>query len=137
MKTIKAGCILVNLETKQIALVCRDGSYSFPKGHMESGETKQECAVRETVEETGHKCHLISQKEIAIINYVTPRGEDVKNYFYVAIQDGIVDTKIDEIHTEETHWVAFDEVETRLSHENLIQLWKEIKLEIENIMNNI
>lgn len=136
MKTIKAGCILVNLETREIALVCRKGSYSFPKGHMESDETVQECAVRETIEETGYNCHLISQKEIAVINYVTPKGEDVENYFYVAVQDGIVDSEIDEKDIEETVWVAFDEVEAKLSHENLIQLWKKIKLEIGNVINN-
>ena len=32
MKTQKAGCILVNGVSKEIALVCRDGEYSFPKG---------------------------------------------------------------------------------------------------------
>ena len=67
MITIKAGCILINMETKRIALVCRKGEFSFPKGHLEEGEKIEECAIRETIEETGHECHLI--KEIAKINY--------------------------------------------------------------------
>ena len=29
---IKAGCILINIKTREIALICRDGKYSFPKG---------------------------------------------------------------------------------------------------------
>lgn len=39
MKNIvkKAGCILINLENNTIALVLRDGEYSFPKGHLEAG----------------------------------------------------------------------------------------------------
>lgn len=51
MKNIvkKAGCILINLDNSKIALVLRDGDYSFPKGHLENGETIKECAIRETV----------------------------------------------------------------------------------------
>ncbi len=39
MKVLKAGCILYNKETQKIALICRDGEFSFPKGHLEKGET--------------------------------------------------------------------------------------------------
>ena len=37
----KAGCVLVNIETRQVGLVYRNkkNDYSFPKGHLEMGET--------------------------------------------------------------------------------------------------
>ena len=60
----KAGCILVNLENKKIALVLRKGDYSFPKGHLEDGETIKECAIRETIEETGHEVEILVMKLI-------------------------------------------------------------------------
>jgi len=49
MITKKAGTVLLNLETEQIALIYRKrlNDYSFPKGHLESGESLQECAVRD------------------------------------------------------------------------------------------
>ena len=94
MITIKAGCILINMETKRIALVCRKGEFSFPKGHLEEGEKIEECAIRETIEETGHECHLI--KEIAKINYSNPSGEDVENYFFIAMDDGVSKKHINE-----------------------------------------
>lgn len=67
IKVKKAGCILINIDTQKIALLCRNGEYSFPKGHLEKGESIKECAVRETKEETAHNCHLLGNKEIDIL----------------------------------------------------------------------
>lgn len=84
MKNIvkKAGCILINLENNTIALVLRDGEYSFPKGHLEAGETIKECAIRETIEETGHEVKITAD-EIGIIKYITPKGENVENHMQI------------------------------------------------------
>lgn len=136
MITIKAGCILINMETKKIALVCRKGEFSFPKGHLEEGEKIEECAIRETVEETGHECHLIKEKEIAKINYSNPSGEDVENYFFVAMDDGVSEKNINENDKEETIWKDFSEIENTLSYENLVELWNNIKNEVKEIIDN-
>ena len=50
METLKAGCFLINRETKEIALIYRkkQNDYSFPKGHVEDGESLKEAAIRET-----------------------------------------------------------------------------------------
>src|SRR5699024_9531130 len=101
MITIKAGCILINMETKKIALVCRKGEFSLAKGHIEESEKIEECAIRETVEETGHEWHLIKEKEITKINYSNPSGEDVENYFFVAMDDGVSEKNINENDKEE------------------------------------
>ena len=130
----KAGCILMNLDTKKIALVCRKGEFSFPKGHLESGENLQECAIRETVEETGHDCYVINNKEIAIMHYTSSRGEEVENYFYLAIDKGKSRQIIDENDKEETVWKEFDEVEDTLSYQNLKELWNKIKNEVKKIL---
>lgn len=136
MITKKAGCILVNLETKKIALVCRDGNYSFPKGHMEDAENIKQCAIRETIEETGHKCHLIKEDEISIIQYITPKGQDVENYFYLAADDGTTTEKINDEDREQTVWIDFEDVEKTLSHDNLIEMWGNIKEEIRVVIYN-
>lgn len=133
---IKGGCILINIENKEIALVCREGNYSFPKGHLEEGETIVECAIRETIEETGHNCHLYSQKEIAIIYFNNSKGEKVENYFYIAIDDGKSKKEINYKDKEITVWKKYTEVEETLSHENLKQFWNEIKEKVENIIKN-
>ena len=90
MVTKKAGTILLNLKTKQIGLIYReqDNSYTFPKGHLEEGETLEECAIRETEEETLRANHLLFNQEISIITYTTPDGENVENHMYISIDDG-------------------------------------------------
>ena len=68
--TKKAGCILLDKNNK-VALVCKDGKkFSFPKGHLEEGETLIECALRETEEETQRKCYLLSNKELIMVSYM-------------------------------------------------------------------
>ena len=131
MKTQKAGCILVNGVSKEIALVCRDGEYSFPKGHLEQGEDLRQCAIRETIEETGHKCSVVGEKEIAIINYITPKGVDVEVHFYLAIDEGIYLGKINEEDKEETIWVDIDKVEETLSYQDLKDLWNSVRAQVE------
>lgn len=47
-------------ETEFLILLQRNRCWSFPKGHMEAGETEQETALRELQEETG--LHAILQR---------------------------------------------------------------------------
>lgn len=128
-KVLKAGCILVNPNNKKIGLVFRkkQADYSFAKGHLEEGESLLECALRETEEETGRKCKLVSEKEVGILRYITKKGENVDTYIYLAIDDGKSDKVISEDLKEELEWLEIDEVEKVLTHDDLKELWYEVK----------
>lgn len=136
MATQKAGCILINKKTKKIGLIIdkHEGKCSFPKGHLEEGETLQECAVRETKEETLRNSHIIDDKEAAIVRYITPRGEDVENHLYYAIDDGECTEKIAEEDIENLLWKDFEEVESALTFQNLKDTWNEIKDKVKTLM---
>ena len=55
-----AGGFVLN-ETNEVLIMFRRGKWDLPKGKMDKGETFEECAVRETEEETGLKnVNLIS-----------------------------------------------------------------------------
>lgn len=138
MKVRKAGCVLINRENRKIALVHRikKDDYSFPKGHWEDGETLQQCAVRETEEETGRKNHLIYEKEISILKYITSSGEDVENYMYLAQDDGESEKVFPQELKEELVWVDVKDVEEILSYPDLKEFWRKIKSEVENILDN-
>ena len=129
MITKKAGTVLINIESKKIALVDRNDfkGLEFPKGHLEEGETLQQCAIRETEEETQRKNHLFEEKELNRVRYVTSKGEDVELYIYLSIDDGPTEKNIKEHDKEEWIWVDFDKVEESLVFQNLIDFWKESK----------
>lgn len=126
-KTQKGGCILINLENKTVALVHREqyDDYSFPKGHLEKGETLKECAIRETNEETKRSCELLKEDYIYIEEYKTPRGEEVEMYYYLAKDIGPSDNTSTDTHP--TIWVTFDEVYDKLTYPSLKEVWNNVK----------
>lgn len=132
----KAGCILINVNNKKIALVYRDGGYSFPKGHLEQNETLKECAIRETKEETGHNCHLINENDSLVIRYNNSKGQKVETYFYLAFDDGITKDEIKETDKEKTEWINYENVENVLSYQNLKEFWEKIKSKVESVLCN-
>ena len=129
MKTKKAGSVLINLENKEIGLVYRAAlnDYSFPKGHLEEGESLKECAVRETIEETGRNCSILDENVLDVLYYTTPRGEDVEKHMYLTKDLGPYNEEIPEELKESLVWVKIDEVENKLSYEDLKEFWNKIK----------
>ena len=129
MITTKGGCILINKVDKTIAIIYRPqyDDYSFPKGHMEEGEEVIDCAIRETIEETARDIKLISNEPLCIDKYITPRGENVECYYYLAEDNGEYKGEIAEKDREICKWVKFDEVEGLLSYDNPVKMWNEIK----------
>lgn len=134
----KAGTILLNLKTKQIGLVYRESEndFSFPKGHVENGETLQQCAIRETEEETLRANHLLLNDEIYTLKYITPSGEDVENHIYISIDDGPTTKNISLDDQENLKWMYHSDVENVLSYDNLKELWHTVKSPIERILEN-
>ncbi len=53
---LKAGCIVIDPKMQTIGLIYREklNDFEFAKGHLKTGETITECAIRETAEETKH-----------------------------------------------------------------------------------
>ena len=122
----KAGCILLDKSRKKVALVFRDvyKDFSFPKGHVENGETLKECAVRETEEETGRVNHIIFDQSF-VMKYKNREG-DVSVYFYIAQDDGKTERLIAEKDKEYLVWKDFDDVVSALTYPSTRKLWKEV-----------
>ena len=59
-------------EKEYLILLQTNSCWSFPKGHMEAGETEEETALRELYEETGLSAKLIPGKKTAYAYNVPP-----------------------------------------------------------------
>ena len=122
-QTLKAGCILINQATKQIGLIYRKklNDYSFPKGHLEENETIEECAVRETAEETKRDCKIVINEPI-MNEYITPNGENCICYMYLALDTGASNNTSEDTH--DLVWVDLEKVIDILTYDSLKQVWK-------------
>lgn len=123
MATKKAGCVLVNTKTKMIGLIFRDfrNDYSFPKGHLETGETLQECAIRETAEETKRDCKIIEEAGEFVEHYTTPNGEECETHMFLAVDTGKSDNTSTDVH--DLIWTSFEKVEDVLTYQTLKDTW--------------
>lgn len=130
MATQKAGLFLINKQTKCIALIYRENhkDYTFPKGHLEKGESLLECAVRETAEETKREAKVITSIPPVVGHYTTSSGEECECHMYVAIDQGKSNNTSTDTHT--LIWTPVLEVEEKLSYESLKLTWKKILPEI-------
>jgi 8-oxo-dGTP diphosphatase len=83
-----------------------NGTWSFPGGHLESGETPEECAIRETIEETG--LIVESARVVALTNDVFPDGGHYVTIWMKA--DGVGDGEVilDPTEASEYGWFPLD-----------------------------
>ena len=94
----------------------RGGHRSFPKGHMEAGETELMTAIREVWEETAVKIRIRSDFR-ATVHYMPMPGVRKEVVYF------LTRTEQEEIHPREgeiaeVEWVPLDRAERALTHEN-------------------
>ncbi|MBQ7917820.1 MAG: NUDIX domain-containing protein [Clostridia bacterium] len=136
MATIKAGCYLIDVDKKMIALIHREkqNDYSFPKGHVEDGEDIMTAAIRETAEETKRIAVIVKEFEPHLEEYVTPKGEECACFMFIAIDGGKSDN--DSTDTHEVVWTPFEDVENVLTYPSLKTSWGDVKENIKKVMDN-
>jgi diadenosine hexaphosphate hydrolase (ATP-forming) len=61
----------------------RNGSWVFPKGHIEAGESKVDAAVREVEEEAGVQASIVDPRQTWQTEYVNPRREGRRITWYL------------------------------------------------------
>ena len=82
-----AGAVLYTVidgERRYVLVREKNGSYGMPKGHVESGETLAETAIREIREETGVSAALHSQDPFTVDEYPIAGGDTKRVSWFVA-----------------------------------------------------
>ncbi len=126
----KAGAIVLSAKNKgNIVLIYRISlnDWSFPKGHVEKGETYEQTMIREIKEETGLDVKIIKKLPDNLYSN-EDEGKISTKMFLVASED---DSKIKpELPGDRTEWIPYDEVVEKLSYDNLKDYFKKVLPEI-------
>ena len=105
-----AGCICFD-SLGRVLLIRYYSHYSFPKGHIEKGETAEEAARRETEEESGVRVKIVAPP---VIVPSQKAGDERKVYFFPSVYlSG--EPACQEGETDASFWIDIDEAETLLS----------------------
>lgn len=92
------------------------GHWSFPKGHVEEGETEEETAKREIMEETGIDVNLDTTFR-EIVTY-SPKKDTQKNVVYFIGKAKNTDYRPQEDEIAEIKWVEIGLAGKVLAYEN-------------------
>lgn len=124
------GCIVLDgdkiLVEKEIS---REGDrfWTFPKGHMEPGETEEQTALRETKEEVGLDVEIIDKESIDS-NYFLANGKILKQVVhFLAKPIGNTTPTPQPEEVEEIRWMSLDEAHKLDSFEYLKIMIEEVK----------
>ncbi len=94
----------------------RGGHRSFPKGHMEAGETEIMTAIREVYEETGVNVRIKSDFRETVHYMPMPGVRKEVVYFLTRTEQKQIRPREGEI--AEVEWVPLEKAEGSLTHEN-------------------
>lgn len=120
----KAGAIIMSRDLKSIALVYRSikNDWTFPKGHIEEGETDVVAMRREVLEETEMSVEVI--QDLPDMRYVDGNGKDVSIKMFLTIFIG--NKQEDKTRCEQIEWVPINEVTQKLSYLNLREYFSSV-----------
>jgi len=78
-----AGGVVINDSGSVLLIRHRNGSWVFPKGHIEPGESKADTAVREVEEEAGVQASVLDPRQTWQTQYTNPRREGRRITWYL------------------------------------------------------
>jgi 8-oxo-dGTP pyrophosphatase MutT (NUDIX family) len=114
-KVIEAAGGVVDKGGK-ILLIFRKGRWDIPKGKLDKGEKKKECAIREVEEETGVKVAIEQKINTTWHTYITNKRYILKKtHWYVmkCVDDVNLGPQIEE-DIEEAKWMTLPELRAAL-----------------------
>ena len=119
---LAAGGVVVETDGDVVRVLLvhrpRYGDWSFPKGGVNAGESVEDAALREVMEETGIECRIERKLAVARYHYRTKRGAvrpKAVHYFLMEPVGGQITTDGQEVDLSE--WLGIDDARRRLSYD--------------------
>ncbi len=119
------GVIVFELNGEPLVLATHRPHYddwSIPKGKLDVGETEEQCAVREVLEETGLHVHL--HEELPVANYIDHKGRP-KTVRYWRMTLDLQQHRVDVLppfvpndEVDEVRWLSPPDAQTLLHYEH-------------------
>lgn len=124
---VRAAGGFVSNDRGQILMIFRLGVWDFPKGKAEAGETIEETAVREVLEETGIEATIVGGKTISVFHTYDTYGPKMLKetvWFEMKAVAGSTRPQTEE-QIEQAVWVERDKVAELLkdSYASLREAW--------------
>ena len=119
-KEISCGILVVRNtgEQKELLLIqsIKGGHWSYPKGHMEEGETQADTARREVWEETGLHVEPLLQ-ETHSTEYTLPNGNTKEVVYFMGRYDG-GSARYQQEELTALGWFPLDKAENIVTYES-------------------
>jgi tRNA nucleotidyltransferase (CCA-adding enzyme) len=80
------GAIVLH-QGKFLLVKTSEGFWYLPKGHIDKGETEEECAIREVKEETGLSIIIIPGFKESITYFTVPKVQKTVTFFLARTKD--------------------------------------------------
>ena len=121
MKEKSCGAIVYKKENNQLEFLLvhqSNGHYSFPKGHMEEGETEIETTLREIKEETNIDVELNTDFRISIDYLLSSKNIMKEAVYFIAIPTSS-DLKNQEGEIDSCGWYSYEIAMKLLEFDNI------------------
>ena len=106
-------------QNNQLLIIYRLGKWDFPKGKIEKGETAENAAIREVMEETGlSEIANITPFTSMYHTYTQDNQQFLKETLWFLMRSNITEPLIPqtEEHITEVKWVSLQDVPTYLNN---------------------
>ena len=134
MKEKSCGAIIYKTENNEFKFLLvhqSNGHYSFPKGHMEEGETEFDTALREIKEETNIEVNLDTDFRKSI-SYLLESKNVIKEAVYFVATPITENLKAQEGEIDDCSWNNYEATLEKLEFDNI----KEVFVESYNYIKN-
>jgi 8-oxo-dGTP pyrophosphatase MutT (NUDIX family) len=105
--------------------------WTFPKGHLEKGETDAEAALREVLEETGWRCEIVARgrrKVFEKVSYGFMRGDRKvrKDVIWFLMKPAGKKGKMDPEEVRKVKWASPEEAREKATYPSDQKLLKKL-----------